>query len=172
MTAVIAQQKTDDLSSRIAETAKTAKEKLLRTIDEDAAAYNAYLHALRLPANSTEDAEFRARKIQEALQQAIEVPYQTALAGFEAMQAAHEIARQSPPAILTDAAAGCEVAFAGVIISLWNISANLKHVKDLDYANRMHRQCASLLQNALKLRQENEILIGQKLAIMPGDDLQ
>jgi glutamate formiminotransferase / formiminotetrahydrofolate cyclodeaminase len=174
MAAKIAQHKPgadsekEKASSCIVEKAQAAKEKLLQSVDDDAEAFNAYLEALRLPSQIAAERDFRMHKIQAALKQAIEVPYQTAIAGFEAMQAAHEIALQGPSAAMPDAAAGCEIAFAGIRASLWNIIANLKHVEDPDFAKLMRGRCAMLLENATKLRQKNEKMIDEKLAEMQG----
>jgi glutamate formiminotransferase/formiminotetrahydrofolate cyclodeaminase len=152
--------------SRIAENAQSLTAKLLQAVDDDADAFHAYLEGLRLPSLTSDERESREHKIQAALKQAIEVPYRTALAGFEAMQVAHEIALHGPRAALTDAAVGCEMAYVAVRGSLWNVFANLEHVKDPDYGKLMRAHYAVLLENAQKLRRENEKMIDEKQAEM------
>jgi formiminotetrahydrofolate cyclodeaminase len=142
-----------NLVAELAERAQAAKEKLLAAVDDDAAAYRAYLHALSLPAQSPDDQEIREQKIQEALKQAVEVPYRTAVASFEAMQLAHEIAEHGPPQLIADASVGCEIALVGVRGSVWNITANLESLQDQNYAQAMRDQCRALLEKAEHLHQ-------------------
>ena len=170
MVAKIAQHKIGEIPekenviSRLVEKAHAAKDKLLQAAGDDAEAFHAYLAALRLPSLTSDEQNFRAQNIQLALKRAIDVPYQTALVSFEAMQVAHEIALQGPLSTITDAAIGCEMAFVGVRGSLWNVGANLKHVKNPDYVQSMRGQCAILLENAQKLRLKNEKMIVENLS--------
>ena len=151
--------------ARIAERAQTAHETLLQAVEDDAEAFRAYLDARRLPAKTADEQELRARQVETTLRQAIEVPYRTALTAFEAMQLAHEMAVQGAPVALTDAAVGCEIAFAAVRGSLWNVAANLEQIDDSDHTHKMRDQCADLLENARKLNQENGMLIDETLAL-------
>jgi glutamate formiminotransferase / formiminotetrahydrofolate cyclodeaminase len=157
----------DDVLSRIVEKALAAKDILLQSVDDDAVAYRDYLEAIRLPAQTAAERELRTRKIQDALKRTIDVPYRTALAGFEAMQAARDAARYGLPAIAADAALGCETAFVCIRGSLWNIAANLKHVDDPEYVERIQAQSAALLENAHNLRRENETAFHATLGLLP-----
>ncbi len=153
--------------SNIIEKARAAGENLLQAVQHDADAFNDYLDALRLPADTAEKQQIRSDKIQKTLARAIEVPCQTALDCFAAMQAAGEIAALGSFSTITDAAAGCKIAFAGVRISLWNVTVNLKYVTNLEYVKKMSEQCAKLLENSRTLHQENEKMIEARLAGMP-----
>ena len=82
MVANLSQHKASDGPVRqrleaLAEQAEQIKDQLLRAVDEDAAAFDAYLQAHR-------------QRSEECLRQAIEVPMQTARASFQAMQVARE----------------------------------------------------------------------------------
>ncbi|MCC6126221.1 MAG: glutamate formimidoyltransferase [Pirellulales bacterium] len=173
MAAKIARRKTggdrerDDALSRLVETALAAEAKLLQSVDDDAEAYRAYLDAKRMPAPTANERELRTRKIQDALKRTIDVPYRTALAGIEAMQAARDAARYGPPAVAADAALGCETAFVCVRGSLWNIAANLKQIDDPEYVERIQAQSAALLENAQNLRRENENVFHATLGLLP-----
>jgi glutamate formiminotransferase/formiminotetrahydrofolate cyclodeaminase len=168
MVANITHHKTADGAARqqlaaLAEKTQQLKERLLRAVDEDAAAFDAYLQALRLPAESPQEQQHRRQRVQEGLKQAIEVPYQTALAAFEAMQAAGEMVRLGLPASMTDAAVGCQAAFVGVRGGVWNVLVNLKGIHDPPYAQQMRRQCAELLQKATTLLAENAAEVDGRL---------
>ena len=60
------------------------------------------------------------------------------------------------PHQLTDAAVGCQMAFAGVRGGVWNVLVNLKDIKDAAYVAQMRTGCAALLENAQKLLHENQ----------------
>ena len=110
--------------------AQRLKDELLAAVAADADAFNAYLEALRMPAGTPQEKQLRERKVQEGLKQAVEVPYQTALAGYEAMQAAREMALHGLAASTTDAAVGCEIAYIAVRGGTWNVLVNLKDIHD------------------------------------------
>ena len=77
---------------------------------------------------------------------AIEVPYQTAITSFDAMQAAREMVETGLAASITDAAVGCQIAMVGVRGGLWNVMVNLKGVQDPPYV----KKCASSVTNYWK----------------------
>jgi glutamate formiminotransferase/formiminotetrahydrofolate cyclodeaminase len=143
----------------IAEKLPVVQERLLRAIEDDAAAFLAYQDATRLPSATAEERERREGRIQETLRQAIDVPHQTALAGLEAMEAVLMLATIGPMAATPDAAVGGEVAFVAVRGSLGNIEANLVHVTDAEFTAKIRGECASLLERALKLRSDLERLL-------------
>jgi glutamate formiminotransferase / formiminotetrahydrofolate cyclodeaminase len=140
----------------IAEKAQAIKDELLRAVDADTAAFNAYLEAVRLPKATPEEQRVREEKMQAGLKQAVAVPYQTALAAAEAMRVAHEMAIHGHAASVTDAAVGCAIAFAGVRGGVWNVLVNLKGIKDAAYVADMRSKCAAVLEEAQKLLRENE----------------
>ncbi len=153
---------------RIAEKAQSIKDKLLEAVDEDTDAFNAYLEAMRLPAATAEEKQVREAKMQDGIKQAVNVPYQTALASYEAMQVAHEIVLTGNVASITDGAVGCEIAFAGVRGGTWNVLINLKDVKDASFVNDMRNKCADLLKQAETLLHANATYVDKKLAEMIG----
>jgi glutamate formiminotransferase / formiminotetrahydrofolate cyclodeaminase len=150
--------------SRIAEQTQRLKDELLAAIDADADAFNTYLAALRMPAITPEEKALRERKMQEGLRQAVEVPYQTALAGYGAMQAAREMVEIGHEASITDAGVGCEIAYTAVRGGTWNVLVNLKEIKDPGYVDDMRTKCEALLRDAKSVRDQNEEEIGRKLS--------
>jgi glutamate formiminotransferase/formiminotetrahydrofolate cyclodeaminase len=153
---------------RIAEKAQSIKDRLLKAVDEDADAFNAYLEAMRLPANTPEEKQLREAKMQDGIKQAVNVPYRTALESYEAMQVAHEIVLAGNVASVTDGAVGCDIAFSGVRGGIWNVLINLKDVKDSSFVGDMRNKCDILLKQAETLLQNNGAYVDQKLAEMIG----
>ncbi|MBN1982944.1 MAG: glutamate formimidoyltransferase, partial [Chitinivibrionales bacterium] len=123
-----------------AEKCQMIKDDLVRAVDDDTQAFNVYLTALRMPKNTLEEKALRTQKMQEGLKSAIAVPYKTALDSFEAMKACKYTALHGNQNSITDAAVGCQVAFAGVRGGVWNAMINLKDLKDEQYRNQMQNQ--------------------------------
>ncbi|MCE5267270.1 MAG: glutamate formimidoyltransferase [Planctomycetaceae bacterium] len=147
----------------VAEKAQSVKDRLLALVDEDTAAFNAYLEALRLPHDTPERQQLRTERMQAGLTIAIDVPYQTALLSFEAMELTHQMAIHGLAASATDAAVGCEMAFAGVRGGVWNVLTNLPQLTDLRFAEDRRRQCAELLGRARSVLNETSELVDRKL---------
>lgn len=133
---------------RIAEAAQALKDDLLRAVDADTAAFNAYLEARRLPQATAAQREAREAAMLEGLKAAVAVPLGTAEASLAALRLAGEAAKVGNPASLTDALVGAQIAFAGVRGGLWNVRINLKDIADADYCARMERRCLELLAEA------------------------
>ena len=121
----------------VAGKAQHLKDELLAALEADAAAFNAYLDALRMASNTPQEKQFRHERMQEGLRRAVEVPYQTAVWGIEAMQVAREMARHGLAASTTDSAVGCEIAYVAVRGGTWNVLTNLKEIEDAAYAADM-----------------------------------
>jgi glutamate formiminotransferase/formiminotetrahydrofolate cyclodeaminase len=149
---------------RLAEKAQHLKDQLLAAVDADSEAFNAYLTALRLPANTPDEKQLRNEKAQAALMNAAEVPYQTARAGYDVMCIAQEAARTGLLASITDAGVGCEIAYVAVRGGIWNTQVNLKDIQNREYVGAMRTKCDDLLRNAKLVREANEGEIDRKLA--------
>ena len=148
----------------VAEQSQAVKEKLLAAVDDDTDAFNAYLQAMRLPSDTSEQQRHRTEKMQDGLRIAVDVPYQTAAESFEAMKLACQMAEHGLAASSTDAAVGCEIAFAGVRGGIWNVLTNLSDITDRQFVDQMQRQCADLLTEARTVLQETSELVDAKLA--------
>jgi glutamate formiminotransferase/formiminotetrahydrofolate cyclodeaminase len=147
----------------LAQNAQTLKDTLLMAIDADTNAFNAYTEALRLPQSTPEEKKIRQQNIQEGLQKAIAVPLQTAQLSFHAMELCHQSAKLGKISSITDAGVGTHLAFAGVQGGIYNVLINLKESCDPAYVQDLKNQCDALLQQALKLREENTQLLQLKI---------
>jgi glutamate formiminotransferase/formiminotetrahydrofolate cyclodeaminase len=131
-----------------AETAQRAKDQLVLAVDEDTNAFTAYLDARRLPANTPEERVHRAASMQLGLELAVDVPYQTALASYAAMQVAWTVVEHGNVNSLTDGAVGAQIGYAGVRGAIWNVLINLKDITDPAFVRDMRNTCGSLLEDA------------------------
>jgi glutamate formiminotransferase/formiminotetrahydrofolate cyclodeaminase len=153
MVANLWQDKVESPASRTAlleaaETAQRAKDQLVLAVDEDTNAFTAYLDARRLPANTPEEQAHREASMQLGLKLAVNVPYQTALASYAAMQSAWTVVEHGNVNSLTDGAVGAQIGYTGVRGAIWNVLINLKDITDPAFVRDMRNTCGSLLEDA------------------------
>jgi len=156
-------EKKVDLLLNVAEKAQKIKDQLILAVDEDASAFNAYLEARRLPATTAEERSFRHQKMQEGLKIAASVPYRSALASFEAMQLAEQVAIHGNQNSITDASVGLSIAFAGVRGGIWNVIINLKDITDKAFVQEMQKECRQLLKKAEEVLERGSRYTDDKL---------
>lgn len=156
----------DAALDQIAAKAQALKNQLMTGVDEDTQAFNAFMDAMRLPKNTPEEKSLRAAKMQEGLKVAIEVPWQTALSGFEVMKIAREAAVLGNPNTITDAGVGIQMGFSAVRGALWNVRVNLKDITDKSYFDTMAKKCEELLATAQSLLTEAGSFIDLRLGEM------
>ena len=149
---------------RAAEVAQRAKDLLMQAVDEDTQAFNTYLEARRLPANTREERAHRERRMQEGLQAAVRVPYQTARASYEGMQASWAAIQHGNVSSITDGAVGAQMGYAAVRGAVWNVLINLKDIMDPAFVREMREQCETLLGEAKQLLDQVAANVDKRLA--------
>ncbi|MCB9059070.1 MAG: glutamate formimidoyltransferase [Calditrichae bacterium] len=138
----------DDILNEAAETSQEVKEALLRAIDADTEAFNAYMDARRLPSKTAEEKDARSLAMQDGLKQAVMVPLDTARQSFRAIKLAETVIKYGNPASITDVGVGAQMAFSGVKGGIYNVLINLKDIKDNTYNEEMKKRCTALEQDA------------------------
>lgn len=154
----------DEALARIAEQSQQAKDELIRLVDDDTDAFNAFLTALRMPQATAEEKALRAQRMQEGLKIAIDVPWRTAELSFKALELCKEVAALGSAASLTDGAVGSQLAMAAVRGALWNVVINLKDLKDPAYVRECQEKSAKLLERAQKVAAELAEAVDKQLA--------
>jgi glutamate formiminotransferase/formiminotetrahydrofolate cyclodeaminase len=129
-------------------TAQRVKDELVLAVDEDTNAFNAYMEARRLPAGTAAEKAAREQQMQDGLKAAVRVPYQTALAAYQGMQAAWTVVRHGNVSSITDGAVGAQAAHAGIRGGVWNVLINLKDITDRSFVEDMRAKCDALLKDA------------------------
>jgi len=154
-------------ASELVEAAKIAqkvKDELVLAVDEDTNAFNTYMEARRLPAGTAAEKAAREQQMQEGLKAAVRVPYQTALAAYQGMQAAWTVVRHGNVSSITDGAVGAQTAYAGIRGGIWNVLINLKDIADRNFVDEMRHKCDSLLQEARTLSEQVTTHVDARLA--------
>jgi glutamate formiminotransferase / formiminotetrahydrofolate cyclodeaminase len=144
-------QADEDAVLAAAESGQRLKDRLLRAVDEDTNAFNAYMDARRLPQGTPAEKAAREEAMQQGLKAAVEVPWATAEACFEVMKASELAMHHGNPASITDTLVGVQMGFAGVRGGIWNVLINLKDITDPAFNASMRDRCAGLLGDAQAL---------------------
>ncbi|MBU1098949.1 MAG: glutamate formimidoyltransferase [Bacteroidetes bacterium] len=138
----------DALLNAAAERCLEIKTSLVRGIDDDTNAFNAYMDALRLPTKTEEDKQKRFEAMQRGLKQAVTVPLATAKLSFESIEICETVAHHGNPNSITDIGVGANIAYTGVIGGIYNVLINLKGIKDDAFNSEMRKTCDELKKSA------------------------
>ncbi len=149
--------------NRVAEDAQQVKDELLKAVDEDTNAFNAYMEARRMPQNTPEEKAARQKAIQEGLKQAVRVPLRTAELSLKAMKVAAEAVEHGNVNSVTDAGVGAQIAFTGVRGGIYNVLINLPQIEDEQFVREMKEKCASMEQEAEQMLTEVLKKVRQKI---------
>jgi glutamate formiminotransferase/formiminotetrahydrofolate cyclodeaminase len=148
---------------KIAEKAQELKDKLLKAVDDDTNAFNAYMEARRLPQNTEDEKQVREKAVQDGLKQAVNVPLNTARLSYEALQIAAEAVQKANINSVTDAGVGAQIAFTGIRGGIFNVLINLPPIKDHKFVDDMKSTCAKLEKESLSLLDETIKLVKGKI---------
>ena len=140
----------DEVLNKAAEECQEIKNALVKAVDEDTNAFNAYMNARRLPNKTAEEKKAREEAMQAGLKQAVMVPLNTAKHSFRAIEIAEVVAKNGNPNSITDVGVGAQSAYTGVLGGIYNVLINLKDIKDKKFVNEMKTACADLKDKAQK----------------------
>ncbi len=141
----------DKILNEAAAKAQEIKSVLVKAIDDDTNAFNAYMEARRLPGRTEDEKKDRLEAMQSGLKQAVMVPLQTAKLSFEAIKIAGTVVDYGNPNSITDVGVGAHIAFTGVKGGIYNVLINLKDIKDKDFVDEMKGACTGLEKEARSL---------------------
>ncbi len=153
----------DEILNKAAVECQEIKNALVKAIDEDTNAFNAYMDARRLPNKTTEEKKAREDAMQAGLKQAVMVPLNTAKQSFRAIEIAEVVAKNGNPNSITDVGVGAQSAYTGVLGGIYNVLINLKDIKDQKFVDEMRKTCAELKTNAQKKLNEVLNIVESKL---------
>ena len=137
-------EKVDAILNKAAEKAQEIKFALVRAVDDDTNAFNAYMDARRLPSKTEEEKQKKFEAQQEGLKQAVRVPLSTAENSYKAIEVAETVVRYGNPNSITDVGVGALMAYNGVKGGVYNVLINLGDIKDEAFVAAMRSQCAEL----------------------------
>ncbi|MDX2133497.1 MAG: glutamate formimidoyltransferase [Saprospiraceae bacterium] len=139
-----------------AQTGQRLKDRLLRLVDEDTAAFDRVMAAFALPKDTDAEKAARSAAIQAATKGAIEVPVQVVQTALEAFPLLRDMVEQGNPNSITDAGVGALCIRTCVLGAALNVRVNAASLKDKDYAGQVIAFVQTAVEEAVK--QEGEIL--------------
>ena len=139
------------------------QERLLRLVDEDAAAYDAVVAAMRRPKTTETEREGRVNAIQSAYLHATEVPLDTMEACSEALEIALIAAEKGNRSAVTDAGVAALLAQAGVRGASLNARINLAALRDHAVRAQLEERLAAIIEKADKVGHEVMALVEGRL---------
>jgi len=156
-------QSVDKILNEAAEKLQDLKCALVKSIDQDAKAFNDYLRASRLPQQSDHQKQTRFQAMQQGLKTAVNIPLETAQLCLQTLEIAETVIRHGNPASITDGAVGAQVAFVGLKGSIYNVLINLKDIKDESWRHQIRQQCSQLENQAQNRLNAIEKIISENL---------
>ncbi len=147
----------------VADKAQELKANLVKAIDADTNAFNAYMAARRLPGKTEEDKQKKAAAIQAGLKEAVLVPLSTAKWSAQVLKLAEKAVELGNINSVTDAGVGAQIAYTGVKGGVYNVLINLKEIDDQDFVNEMIKTCGELDKNTFKHLQKISAKVDEKI---------
>jgi len=141
--------------------AKNAAEGFLKTIDEDTAAFNVYMDAIKMPKDTDAQKAERSAAMQTAAKGATNVPLQLARDAFSLFAPVEYAIKHGNKNATSDGAVALVMLRSGVLAALYNVRINLGGIKDEEFVKAVAKE-ADDLERAVMVR-EKEILAGVEL---------
>lgn len=129
-----------ELHARLGE----ARLELRRLVQEDSAAFEEVMRAIRMPKATEEEKAARQQAMDAATRRATEVPLRTARAAARVLELLAQMAAIGNPNARSDAATGAQLAGAALKGAQYNVLINLPGLKDTAFAEACRREVAAL----------------------------
>jgi glutamate formiminotransferase/formiminotetrahydrofolate cyclodeaminase len=146
-----------------AEKGQQLKDKLLKLVDADTAAFNKLMQAVSLPKNSAGEKQDRLKAIQDATRYAIEIPLQVMQVSYESMPVIRAMATIGNPNSVSDAGVGALCARAALMGAFLNVRINAAGYHDREYVNQVISKGNLLQQDCIALEEEILSIVHEKI---------
>ncbi|WP_422485760.1 cyclodeaminase/cyclohydrolase family protein [Gudongella sp. DL1XJH-153] len=127
-------------------------DELLNLVDEDSTAFDDVMQAFKLPKETEEDKRDRSEAIQTGYKKALEVPLRCGETCYNVLMLQDVFAEHGNIHAITDVGVGTLLAYAGLEGALFNVTINLKSIKDQEYKNEIETRVDKLLTEGKGLR--------------------
>lgn len=117
-------------------------------VEDDAAAFNEVMAALKLPKDDETQIRIRTQVMQKAFKRAMEVPYSIAQNCMKVLEMALQIVEKANVNLISDVGVAAELAMAGLESSLLNVKINLPYIKDEELVIATRKQIETLAEEA------------------------
>jgi formiminotetrahydrofolate cyclodeaminase len=139
------------------------RKKLTDLIDEDVAAYTVLAQTMKMPRDTEEQKNARAKAMDKSLKGAIDVPLRVAQACVSVMELCRPAADKGNFNAVSDAGVAILMAEAGLRSAALNVLINLGWMKDTQFVSETRKKLDGLLKGKPALRDEIYELVVSKL---------
>ena len=146
-----------------AEEAQQLMKELLALVDEDTAAFNRLMGAMRMPKSSPEQIEERDAAIEAATLYAGEVPLRTMKTAVKAFPLLSRMAEEGNPNSVSDAGVGALAARSAVLGAQLNVKINASGLKNRDDASRLLAEAEVVAADAIKAEEDILNIVNGKI---------
>ncbi len=149
--------------SKWAEKGQVIKDRLLKLVDEDTAAFNRIMDAFGMSKSTDEEKKIRTEAIQSATKYAMEVPYEVMKLAFDSMTIIKEMAINGNPNSVSDAGVGALCARTAVMGAFMNVRINASGYQDKEYVNQIVSNGKEIENNSILLENEIISIVNEKI---------
>ena len=146
-----------------AEEAQQLMKELLALVDEDTAAFNRLMGAMRMPKSSPEQIEERDAAIEAATLYAGEVPLRTMKTAVKAFPLLRRMAEEGNPNSVSDAGVGALAARSAVLGARLNVKINASGLQNRDDASRLLAEAEAVAADAIKAEEDILNIVNGKI---------
>ena len=146
-----------------AEEAQQLMRELLALVDEDTAAFNRLMGAMRMPKSSPEQIEERDAAIEAATLYAGEVPLRTMKTAVKAFPLLRRMAEEGNPNSVSDAGVGALAARSAVLGAQLNVKINASGLQNRDDAARLLAEAEAVAADAIKAEEDILNIVNGKI---------
>ena len=146
-----------------AEEAQQLMKELLALVDEDTAAFNRLMGAMRMPKSSPEQIEERDAAMEAATLYAGEVPLRTMKTAVKAFPLLRRMAEEGNPNSVSDAGVGALAARSAVLGAQLNVKINASGLQNRDDASRLLAEAEAVAADAIKAEEDILNIVNGKI---------
>jgi len=149
-------KESEEIMRGVLDRANPLRRRFLDLAEEDAAAFNAYMAALKLPKATDEEKAARSAAVASAAAHAAEIPLRTLEACAELARLSKEAADHGNPNVMSDAGVAAVLAIAAAKSAFLNVRINLPGIKDAGAADNCRARAAAAMDAVAAMASETE----------------
>lgn len=134
--------------------AEILRTRMLALVAADAAVFDSFMKAYKLPKNTEEEKVSRSESIQIAAYDASEVPLKIADSCLDILHISSQLVRIGNPSVITDATVAALLARAALRSACYNVHSNLLLLKDKEYAEKTEEHLLEICTKAKALEDD------------------
>lgn len=139
------------------------KKELAHLVDEDTAAFNKFMEAMKLPKDTDEQKKIREEKMQKASIYALQIPLKTAEKCLGILQNQEVIATYGNKNAVSDVGVGALMALSGLEGAVLNVKINLPGITDESIKNEASAKYVKLLEDGARLQKNIMEIVNKRI---------